>query len=63
MRPCISSIHTRKKLERTRIKTEWFKRPYEKSVVIAAYAANSSGGQRMSSPHMPCIALKGLILD
>ena len=44
------------------MKTEWFKSPYEKSVVIAAYAANSSGGRRMSSRHMPCIALKGLTL-
>lgn len=40
------------------MKTEQFQSPDEKSVVIAAYAANSS----MSSRHMPCIALKGIII-
>ena len=50
----------KEKLERTRMKTEWLNSPYEKSVVIAAYAVNSSGGRRMSSRHMPCIVLKWL---
>ena len=43
------------------MKTEWFKSPDEKSVVIAAYAANSSGGRRMSLWPMLCLALKRLV--